>query len=451
MYYKLIPNASKSETIIIQKDFASKNSLSEGQEIILQAGVKSKSVVVSIINNSASNTIEFSQPILDYFPLPTSPRYQIEKESNILHIGPVIGILLTRTSKQLTPKALEKCLDYAFYYKNFNGLLCLFSFEGINFEGINFESSTVEGYYFDLSQGENRGIWKKGVFPLPSAIYRRLSLKAAERTRLRKATSDRLFNSFYFNKLTFSELISSSKIINSHIPDTRFLNSLDDIKTMLKLYGTVYLKLVNGSKSLGLIQVTKNENYCFRKNAPPYSEIIENDKDASNYINSIKKRGNYLVQQAITPLKLEGRTVDFRVVMQKNEDLCWDCTAILSKVGQVASICSNFWENGYTLYFEDALAATTDLSQDEITNKKNELINVCKILCLEMDNIGETFGDFAIDIVLDKNLNIWILEINKEQDFNILLNSYSRKEYLSIRSNVTRYALGLTNFTIIKD
>lgn len=445
MNYKLLSVDNEKGSVMIPGNIAKLNSLNTKADIIIQAGMKSITVKISISDSLEANTLCMPQSVIEYLSLPTTPKYQLRVEGNILHIGPVIGLLFTKRDKRMSNIILEKALGYTFYYNNFNGLLCLLSFDGINLK-----SSTAKGYYFVFSEEEQKGHWEEGIFPLPSVIYRRMSLSNIDRLNLMQATAGRLFNSFYFNKLTFWNLMSTSASLKPHIPDTRLLRSEEDLKVMLDQYHTVYLKMVNGSLQAGLVRIIKDELYYFQTNDGTSSTVVEGDAEAYKYINQLTGGSSRLLQRGINSLKLDGGVVDFRVVLQKDETLSWSCSGLVAKVGRKNGICSNLLDDGYTLSFEDALSATTSLTESEIQNKKNELIGVCNTLCNELDATGENYGDFGIDIVLDKDLNIWILEANKEQDYNVLLKIYGRSACNSMRSNTTRYAVGLSGFSIIK-
>jgi hypothetical protein len=431
--------------IIIPRHIFEASSLISFGLVTLNAGMKKLEAQVMVSDIYSDNTLYISGNILETLLLPEDIFYQFVVEGTDIHLGPVIGLLWGKETSRLTSWRLYKALEHTSLYQNMKGLLCLFSWDKIDFQG-----RSIEGYYYKPGEAEIEGNWIKAILPLPDIIFRRGEIGRPEEKLLKHLTNNKFFNSFYFNKLTFWEISSSSEIISPFIPETRLLASIEDLDFMLTDHRAVYLKKRSGNKASGLIRVTKDSCYSFQNNDNLYPLEIENRADAGRYIKRLIAIRPYLVQQAVSSLKLDGRVIDFRIVMQKDESLSWKCTAIFSKVGRIEGICSNFTENGYTLTFEEALAKTTPLNEEEIMGKKLQLEEVCMKICMELDRTGENFGDVAIDAAIDQELKIWILEGNKEHDYNILLYVYSREKYIEIKSNPLRYAIGLSRFSLIK-
>jgi hypothetical protein len=445
MYYRILTFNDEMHKIIIPKHLWNQDSVCFEKVMKVKAGIKLGTAEVTV-SKEENDTVRISYAMIKYLSLPTDNLYQIVIENDIIHIGPVIGLLFAHSSRYLTKASLRNCLDYTSHYHLFKGLLCVFSYDGINFE-----DNTVDGYYYRNSEYNQEAYWKKETLLLPAVIYRRQPLDWEQMDKLRRSGESIIFNSYYFTKWDFWKIVSSSEVLKPHIPDSRLLHSLSDLDDMLQRHGTVYLKLINGSKASGLVQVNKDENYHFTSIDSDYAVEVEKGHPASNYVKNLLNERPYIVQQAVNSINIENRKVDFRVVMQKDEGREWVCKAIIAKVGKVNGISSNFTEGGYALSFENALKKALGLSDKEILSKKQELMDVCLELCRELDTTGENFGDFGVDAAIDENLHIWIFEVNKGQDFSILEHVYSREEYLSIKSNPTRYALGLTPFSIEKN
>jgi hypothetical protein len=444
MYYRILTFDDEMHKIIIPKYLWNQNSVYFEKVMKVKAGIKLGRAEVTV-SKEDNDTVRISYAMIKYLSLPIDSLYQIVIKNDTIHIGPVIGLLFAHSIRYLTKASLRSCLDYTSHYHLFKGLLCVFSYDGINFE-----DNTVDGYYYRNSEYNQGDYWKKKTLPLPAVIYRRQPLDWEQMAKLRSSGESIIFNSYYFTKWDFWKMISTSEVLKPHMPDSRLLHSLSDLDDMLQQYGTVYLKLVNGSKASGLVQVNKGENYHFRTIDSEHAVEVEKGDPANNYVKNLLNERSYIVQQAVNSINIGNRKVDFRVVMQKDESRKWSWKAIIGKVGKVNGISSNFTEGGYILSFENTLKKALGLSDSEILSKKRELVDVCLELCRELDTTGENFGDFGVDAAIDENLHIWIFEVNKGQDFSILEHVYNREEYLSIKSNPTRYALGLTPFSIEK-
>lgn len=443
MYYKILSNKDTLDEITLSKHFFDKSDFLDNEFVTIHAGMKNKPAKVRAARDRDDKIVSISENVLTQLQLPTDILYQFTIEGKAIHIGPIIGLLFAKEKHKLTDSKLNISLEHTSIYPRISGVLGVFSLEGIDFDNL-----TVQGYYYKPGENGDDGYWRKGCFPLPDIIFRRCTIDRIQEIELKQVTNNKMFNSYYFDKWTFWNIASKSDIIKPYIPDTCLLKSLDDLDFMLKKHKTVYLKQKYGSRANGLVKVTKGKCYSFLTNENPYPVEIESKAGAVNYIKILINKNSYIIQQAVNSLKLESRTMDFRLIMQKDENLSWKCNAIISKIGKINGICSNFTENGYALKFGEALLKATSLSKKEIKEKRLQLIDVCIKVCKELDGIGENFGDVAIDIALDNDLNIWVLEVNKEPTYNVLLSAYSNKKYINVKANPIRYAMGFTKFKI---
>jgi hypothetical protein len=442
MFYKIISCDETQESLIISKDFAQKYINENTKSINICAGQRKQNIKVQISSNLDANTLKISEKILEYLLIPVDLFYQINIQDNCINIGPIIGILITKKNRDLTKDRLKRLLLYTLHYKEFNGLMCVFSWDGIDFK-----SKVINGYYFKYDNITKSGFWKKGIIPIPGVVYNRTLLTKLKIKKLKEILNNKLFNSLQLNKLDFWSMAKKSNLLSNNIPRTKLLLSIEDLDKMLEKYDYVYLKPVSSSLARGLIRLHKSVgNYCFQINDNPYPVAVSSGETAFNYFNRIKHNQQYLVQQGINSIKFENRYIDFRVIMQKNETLEWKCTKIVAKVGKQNGICSNFKEDGYALTFEEVFIKVLKLEDKEINNIRNKLINICNNLCKMLDETGENFGDIGIDAAIDDKLNIWILEANTRQDHKIILSLEDKRSFHETKSNPIKYAVALSSF-----
>lgn len=447
MFYRIVSCHETEESLIVSKDFGKKYLDENIKSINICAGQRKQNIKVQISSNLDANTLKISKKILEYLLIPLDFFYQISIQDDRMNIGPIIGLLITKKNCDLTKYKLKRLLLYTLYYEKFNGLICVFSWEGIDFK-----SKVIKGYYFKYDNSTKSGFWKKGTIPFPDVVYNRTLLPKLKIQKLKEIVNNKLFNSLQLNKLDFWNIAEKSNLVSNNIPDTKLLSSIEDLDEMLEKYDYVYLKPVSSSLARGLIRVHKSEgNYCFQINDNPYQVVVSSGKTAFNYFNRIKHNQQYLVQQGINSIKFENRYIDFRVIMQKNETLEWKCTNIVAKVGRQNGICSNFMEEGYVLTFEEVFTTVLKLEDKEICNIKNKLINICNNVCKMLDETDENFGDIGIDAAIDDKLNIWILETNTRHDHKIILSLKDKKSFYELKSNPIKYAVALSGFTIYKD
>jgi hypothetical protein len=137
--------------------------------------------------------------------------------------------------------------------------------------------------------------------------------------------------------------------------------------------------------------------------------------------------------------------MDFRVIMQKDYTKEWMCTGIISFTGIEGDICSN---SGGELLFEYALEGRLKLSRESTFIIKQNMIDICKKICKILDSSGENYGDLGFDVVLDKNLRVWVLEVNKRQYHSTPLWVGDIQTFYAVKTNPIKYAAALGGFTI---
>lgn len=315
-------------------------------------------------------------------------------------------------------------------------------------EGIDFKNKCVEGYYYNPQSKRAKDAWKKGVFPLPDSIFQRTSLPEGIRVKLKEETGNRMFNSNYFDKWEFWQLISGYKPYCQNLPYTRLFSSLDDVDYVISHYGAAYLKPVNGTLSRGLYKVTlNNEIYGFQGKQGREITPVSSREEAENFINNAIGQHKYLVQQAINPLRVKGRHMDFRVIMQKDNTLGWSCTGIIALIGARGDICTNW---GSTSTFDDILYEAFNFSQKEIFKKKREVIAACKCVCEILDLTGDNYGDLGFDVMIDEKLRVWVFEANKRHYHTVPLWVNDVQTFYNTKSNPIKYAAALAGYQVYK-
>jgi hypothetical protein len=461
VFYKILQDRTCSRKVFIPKIFAHINNLMRVNFIEIQFGNLRCKVKVEVTNNISEEEIILSKDIIELFLIPLDVEYQINFDKGCMNIGPVIGLLFSRKDKILirdlesaekqSSLSLEPPSGLSSYttlsYNGIKGLLYAFSVEGINFE-----NNYIRGFYYNPNLKEPQRKWKEGIFPFPTAIYKRAYIsKGQSRKKLKKLTQNRMFNSYWRDKWDFWNEMSNNPDIKKHLPYTEVFSSFEGLDKMLGIYKTVYIKLANGQLAHGLVRVSKKRNnYLFQKVSEENPVIINEKANAENFLNNINKKRRYIIQEGIETIRYEERCISFRVIMQKDETLKWKCTGICPRVGKVKGICSNYKPGLYDFTFESLLSKSMQLEEDIISQKKKEIIDVCFKLCEESDATGENFGDIGIDIGIDKALRVWIFEINDGHRHHVTLKIGDKDMYYKVKSNPLRYAAGLSGFKYYK-
>jgi hypothetical protein len=457
MFYKILQDDKSKNNIFVPKALIEKNNLSNLGSLSVGAGLRNLKVELKILDDIKGDVIILSKNIIDHLLIPTGIKYQVSFNEGQLNIGPFIGYLVAKTKDKLekdiefvkNQDTLTYCPSNGFCrsttvaYPGIQGLLYVFCSEGIDTE-----NNKIEGYYYNPNYTNVDEMWIKGVFPLPSSIFKRVFMfRDKNRKKLTEMTGNRIFNSYWRSKLEFWRVASKDPDIKSHTPYTKVFRTFDDLEKMLDAFKTVYLKLNLGCFAYGLIRVTKSEEgYFIQRASDEIPRTFKNRTGAQAYLIKKMKGRSYLIQQGVDTLIYNGGTTIFRVIMQKDDSLKWKCTGICPRVGNASGISTNYAPASYVFTFESFLREILNLDNKSIEEKKQELIDLCFKLCHMSDKTGGHFADAGIDIGMDKSLKLWVFEINDGHHHYVPLKIKDEKMYYEVKANILRYATAISGF-----
>lgn len=381
--------------------------------------------------------IKLSSRLRDELCIPQSPVYKVKISDSRITFGPVIGLLLGNATHRYNPVHMMKYSDRFGIYPKIGGLIYAFSPKFINWK-----KHTVYGLYYNIDEAS----WEYGCFPLPEVIYRRDFHSDPDLIkRLIQYTGERLFNSYRFTKDELYDFIKLNGELKAYLPPTEYSLEFDQIRKFIHCHNKVILKPVHLSRGRGICIIekigSKYKVVDFRPKTPIIYELY-NDELLENFFEVYQDLfDKYLIQKYISLSKIGNSPFDIRVVMQKRPDTEWGCTGIECRVSNNGYL-TNISRGGYALPLNEALrkAFATD---DELLSKQiNEL---CRKLCLYLDNSGEHFAEFGLDIAIDTDKRLWLIEANVFPSFKGF-KKIDPNIYLAIRYTPMLYASSLTQF-----
>jgi hypothetical protein len=440
LFVKYLTNTNTKDTrIVLSSELINRNDIVY-TKILLHVGYWKRELSVKYIDNWPVDTIGLSKNLSNNFILPDSIPYKIRFEGRNIYIGPVIGLLFATKHKTLTPEFLSTHKCYLLKYNDVKGLVFICSIEGINIE-----NQTIKGYFYEP---DSDGSWVEGEFPYPDALYRRVVIPNKKYEDLIVHMGDRIFNTYFFNKWELWECLSPYKEIKPYLPHTEKLTDTSILINMLKQYDSVYLKKASGERSLGIYRVRILENGYEFLDKMGKQYILANVEEISNFLKSvINKNGSYIVQQEIKEKKIENRSFDMRVILQKDENKEWSCTSMIARFGNTGGITSNIWLSSMAMRGKEALKRIFNLTEEEAIMKEKDIINVCSKACEILNKSIGHYGDLGIDVIIDENQKVWILEINKlHYHLYPMYALKDRQMYLDVVSTPLRYASALAEF-----
>ncbi|MYL37558.1 hypothetical protein GLV97_06985 [Halobacillus litoralis] len=436
--YRVDKGTEAGLSVTLHPSSALEKGLTSGHVYTWEFGLQTCRGALRTSEQVETDEMIFSEEAVDRLMIPLEPHYDIRCEENIVHIGPIIGIVASNRLAGLQ-EMLHRLRRYVKNYASFGGAVIAFSNEAIDVD-----KQLVAGYIYHPEKGG----WKAGVYPFPQVIFKRVPLKKKWQKHFRRFIGDRIFNSGTFNKWEMYTWFQSSSFLKTYLPDTRFFHDAADILEMLEIYGSVYVKPVKGMQGKRVAKVIRQEDglvvhYIHSEEKeelffPRSAEMLVFLRDAFS--------GNdFIVQQALD-LQYDDRVNDFRAVMVKNGEGRWVCFGLMGRNSQKGNIVSNRHQGGK---IEPAEALLEQMFNDK--QKVSGLIREMEELALHASNVIENCGfhfcKLGIDIGVDQEGRVWLIEINHRNPNDFVAYFTGDKDFANrIRTANMLYAKRVAGF-----
>jgi len=438
--YNIKRNNEKHNSIILSKDTAWRLNIQRLEYITLIHGCLAEKTLITISKELDKSTISISGDVIDRFRLQTNGKYELQRKDNNIIIGPLIGILAAGSKRGLKRKK-SGLSRYVHFYEQIGGSLIAFSLAGFNKN-----DSLVHGYLYDPDSNTR----KKGVYPFPQAVFNRIKLRKKWRNYLESMIGDKFFNSYYCDKWKVHQLLYLNEEIRHHIPKTSLYQTSEDIYGFLKQHPTVYIKPIRGSLGKGIYQLSKTKIGYVVRTRKRSGNVVKNfrtSNQVNNYLLKKLKRNNYVLQEALD-LAFNRKVHDFRLIMVKDQAGNWRDLGLLGKYGPENSVVSN-WSNGdggNIEVGEKTLKRLFNLTDNEAETIRKKMADMAILAAKELDSYYH-YGNFGVDIGIDRDKNIWILEMNNRDPHHHGAGGAERWDivYNACLSNML-YAKKLTGF-----
>ncbi len=448
MSYEIISNNSLHNKLTLSSRVINDNNIQVPGEIRVKVGARWKEVKVFSDKSLKENEIKISSDLVNFFLLPLDIPYDISFENGEMHIGPIIGLLLAHKAELLSKKRLKKFCSYTSKYERINGMVYVFSLDGIDMD-----QKTITGYYYQPHVPKGELPWKEAIFPYPDVIFRRPHIPKPVYKHLKSEMGDKIINYPWFDKKQTAQWLEKDPLLTPYLPETRLLYSSHDLDDMLHLYHMVFLKPVNSGLGDGIVAVTRKKKGDYFKYRPDLKGkttetiVCVNKGELALMVDKIVAQEPYIVQQGIPVLTYEGRKIVFRVIMQKDASKEWKCTGIVALLGHAGGLDSHSYYYGIQMPFNETLEKTGKLPADVIKEIEEEIVYLCTRSCGTLDCYGSgIYGDLGLDIVLDASYHPWLIEINVLHEYEVPLYIHDKRMYKTMKIRILDYAKSLAGF-----
>lgn len=314
-------------------------------------------------------------------------------------------------------------------------------------QDINLAAHTIRGFV-PTTAG-----WKSAVYPWPDIVidhYRYYPV--AKHKNYLPFRRQKLFffaNNRFSNKWRVHQVLSQEAELQRWLPEA-YIYSREQLANMLRRHKIIYIKPTNGTggrsilrverRSGGYLLLGRNKHQLKSTSFLPSLAVLS--QRVESWITNEKSGDeSFFIQQGLTLSLLPNRTIDTRLLIQKNENGEWKITGMGIRVGQVKSSTSNLHAGG------KAVRALHFLSDYFGRTRALQIIQECHELAYKtVEKIEQHYGsmmEFGFDIGIDVDGRAWIIEINPKPGRDIFRKLGQPERYqLAVRRPI-QYALYL--------
>jgi hypothetical protein len=237
-----------------------------------------------------------------------------------------------------------------------------------------------------------------------------------------------VFNEKYLNKTEVFQALKKEQGIVELLPESYHFKTYSMLKSMMARHSSIFLKPITGSLGKGIIRITKTADKSYQCSFNTLNGVRM--KKFSNLvllfssISGILKYQSFQIQQGLKLIEVNGRPVDFRVLVQRNELGEWSLTSIVARTAGPYNFVSNLARGGSLSKVQDVVGKSNlNPSSKSTLSSKLGLASLKIAKGIEMQMPGH-FAELGIDLAVDAHGKIWLIEVNSKpsKDDNTPLN-----------------------------
>lgn len=276
----------------------------------------------------------------------------------------------------------------------------------------------------DLTTGRVRGLllkdgrWTPAAGPLPDVLWNRYFQR--DRDHLIHALARRgvqLLNEPGLDKWEAYQLLQEDPQLRAHLPETRLLHTGADITDLTARYPTVFLKPVAGSVGRGIIRASYQPSGLTR---------LEYISAKTGQLRAVEgstaqldrwaqeRRGDYIVQQGLDLAVFYGRSVDIRVLVQKDGDGSWQVTGMGARVAAPNRFTANLHTGGHGISLSLLAGAIFPDDQESQALLEMEVQSLAARTAQAVDAAAGPMGELGLDFGVDSGGRMWYIEQNAQ-------------------------------------
>lgn len=426
--------------------------LEHNQSFPNQVTFGSKVIDIQIVPHEKM-TCELSENVWNALSIPFEANIHLFIKDDTLHIGPLIGIFTAGFTSNMQRPVSDRTLMFAQYLtatEKMGGYFFLFGSHVIDWD-----AGMITGYFY------TKNGWQKFDVPFPHVVYNRIPNRKAEQLPILQKIKENMqnryfipwFNSGFFNKWMVYEKLRKDDRVNQYLPETIINPSIEKIEAMLDQYKHVYVKPANGSLGIGIHHIIKREKdgmyYCRFQDEHEKKIMIKRYPTVQQLVDAhvpSSERSNLVFQQGVSLMKINNRSLDFRIHANKDIHGQWKISALAAKVSAYNQLTTHI-ANGGSVKPIDELISENHLFEPYIEKLKQITLSLSRALEEKLEGFH---GEFGFDMGVDRNGNIWMFEVNSKPGRAIFIHPKLKKADIETRKLPFEFGTYLTETIIAK-
>lgn len=412
----------QDQTVLIGERAARTHKLPSGGTVTLQFGASRH--LVKVVSASHLDGLRIGEPLARKLGLHHGAQVGVryKASSRTLVIGPLIGVLMSRvyTGSPDRPFGTNTafCKELADTCQTYGAFVYFFTVEALP-SG----QSHIDGWTY-------HGRWRKGGFPIPDVVYNRLTTRKLENSpsvqhfmkEVKSRHGTTVFNEKYLDKTDVFDALKKDSALVRYLPESHLFKNFQMLKSMTSRYSVVFLKPITGSLGKGIIRISRSAGQSYSCQTTSLNGTIRQTfpsvEALFSSISSKLKQRRYQIQQGLHLIEAGGRPVDFRALVQRNNQGAWGVTSVVARIAGSNHFVSNLARGGTLSRVKEALAKTSLTSLQQRTasaNLRKAALDIAK--GIETQVKGH-FGELGVDLAVDTNGRVWLLEVNSKPSKN---------------------------------
>jgi len=418
--------------------------------VVLHAGNRQLKVQVTFVKG---NKVKVTDAVSTELCLPLAP-ITVKLSGDDLHFGPFVGLYALPSNEPGKPfgELTALFVDMMKLAEEQGIALYVFVPGEVRWE----QGYTVAHVYRDKS-------WVRAKRPLPDLVIPKMVGKPAPwREHIEKdiAQMARLIpygslNNATGDKWTVHNTLHEQAQTRRYLPETRLVNSPQDVEAMLLQYGDVYVKPSHGTQGRSIFRLYESTGAIMIKfTRRGVSQVKRLRRGSVKWLPYLQKtfcgKRTFLVQQTIDLITAPGgRPVDFRWLVQKDGHGQFGVTARVARVGANQSITTNLHTGGAAVLAEKFLRQHGTPGSERHTDVLQRMDEAALEIAAVLEAKAGRIGELGIDFGLCEDGSVYLIEINPRPGRQMLKETSPKTRLLSLLRNLeyAKYVTGYRHFT----